>query len=168
MHDVISPITEQVIATVPSLSADEADEAIARAREALPAWREVAPGDRAGLLRAFSDVVRDHVEELAQLEVANSGHTISNGRWEANNVAKALDEGEAEMGFYDGDGLELDDVLREFVLLALPMQKLCTENCKGICPVCGQNRNEIECRCQSTVGDDRWAALKEIRKNAES
>ncbi len=81
---------------------------------------------------------------------------------------KALDAGEAEMGFYEGDGLELNDVLREFVLLALPMQKLCDENCKGICPVCGQNRNQNECRCQTSAGDDRWAALKEIRKNAES
>ena len=77
---------------------------------------------------------------------------------------KALDAGEAEMGFYEGDGLELNDVLREFVLLALPMQKLCNENCKGICPVCGQNRNQNECRCQTTAGDDRWAALKELRK----
>ena len=90
MHDVINPATEQVIATVPSASAEEADEVIARAHEALPAWRSVAPGERAGLLRAFSDIVRDHVEELAQLEVANSGHTISNGRWEANNVANVL------------------------------------------------------------------------------
>ena len=90
MHDVINPATEQVIATVPSASAEEADEVIARAHEALPTWRSVAPGERAGLLRAFSDIVRDHVEELAQLEVANSGHTISNGRWEANNVANVL------------------------------------------------------------------------------
>ena len=81
---------------------------------------------------------------------------------------KALDAGEAEMGFYEGDGVELNDVLREFVLLALPMQKLCDENCKGICPVCGQNRNQKDCGCQSNAGDDRWAALKEIRKNAES
>jgi uncharacterized protein len=81
---------------------------------------------------------------------------------------KAIDAGEAEMGFYDGDGLELNDVLREFVLLALPMQRLCNENCKGICPACGQNRNQNECRCQTTASDDRWAALKEIRKNAES
>ena len=90
MHDVINPATEQVIATVPSASAEEADEVIARAHEALPTWRSVAPGERAGLLRAFSDIVRDHVEELARLEVANSGHTISNGRWEANNVANVL------------------------------------------------------------------------------
>ena len=65
---------------------------------------------------------------------------------------------------YEGDGLELNDVLREFVLLALPMQKLCNENCKGICPVCGQNRNQNECRCQNAADDNRWAALKELRK----
>ncbi len=90
MHDVINPATEQVVASVPSASAEEADDLIARAGEALPAWRAVAPADRANLLRAFSDVVRDHVEELAQLEVTNSGHTIGNARWEANNVANVL------------------------------------------------------------------------------
>ena len=77
---------------------------------------------------------------------------------------KSIDAGEAEMGFYEGDGLELNDVLREFVLLALPMRKLCNENCKGICPVCGQNRNQKDCRCQTVATDDRWAALKELRK----
>ena len=95
MHDVINPATEQVIATVPSSTAEETDAAIARAHAALPAWRAVAPGDRAALLRRFSDVVRDHVEELAQLEVANAGHTIGNARWEANNVANVL-------GYYAG------------------------------------------------------------------
>ena len=90
MHDVINPATEQVIATVPSTDREGTDEAIARAHAALPAWRAVAPGDRANLLRRFSDVVREHVEELALLEVANSGHTIGNARWEANNVANVL------------------------------------------------------------------------------
>ncbi|MBK9738339.1 MAG: aldehyde dehydrogenase [Actinobacteria bacterium] len=90
MHDVINPANEQVIASVPSATVEETDEAIVRAHEAFPAWRDLAPGDRANLLRAFSDVVRDHAEELAQLEVANAGHTISNARWEANNVANVL------------------------------------------------------------------------------
>lgn len=90
MHDVINPATETVIATVPSLSVDETDEAIARAHAALPAWKAVAPGDRAVLLRRFSDLVREHNEELALLEVTNAGHTIGNARWEANNVANVL------------------------------------------------------------------------------
>ena len=90
MHDVINPATEQVIAQVPSTDVEGTDAAITRAHEAGPSWRAVAPGDRAVLLRRFSDVVRDHVEELALLEVANSGHTIGNARWEANNVANVL------------------------------------------------------------------------------
>ena len=90
MHDVINPATEKVIATVPSTDEEGTDRAIASAHAAFPAWRAMAPGDRANLLRAFSDVVREHVEELAQLEVANSGHTIGNARWEANNVANVL------------------------------------------------------------------------------
>jgi len=90
VHDVINPATETVIATVPSLSAEETDEAIARAHAALPAWKAVAPGDRAVLLRRFSDLVREHNEELALLEVTNAGHTIGNARWEANNVANVL------------------------------------------------------------------------------
>ena len=90
MHDVINPATETVIATVPSLSVDETDEAIAKAHAALPAWKAVAPGDRAVLLRRFSDLVREHNEELALLEVTNAGHTIGNARWEANNVANVL------------------------------------------------------------------------------
>ena len=77
---------------------------------------------------------------------------------------KALDEGEAEMGFYEGDGLELTGVLREYVLLSLPMQRICSVSCKGICPVCGQNRNQNECACQAAAVDDRWAELKKLRE----
>lgn len=76
---------------------------------------------------------------------------------------KALDAGEAEMGFYEGDGLELNDVLREQVYLALPMQRLCKPDCKGICPECGQNRNQTECQCQPDAVDDRWAALRGLK-----
>jgi acyl-CoA reductase-like NAD-dependent aldehyde dehydrogenase len=90
MYEVINPATEQVVASVPMNDVESTDHAIARAHAAFPAWRDVTPGDRANLLRRFSDVVREHVEELALLEVANSGHTIGNARWEANNVANVL------------------------------------------------------------------------------
>jgi uncharacterized protein len=71
-----------------------------------------------------------------------------------------IDEGEAEIGFYEGGGLELEDVLREQVLLALPMQRVCSEVCKGICPACGRNRNETACDCRVEPSDDRWGALR--------
>lgn len=77
---------------------------------------------------------------------------------------KEIDTGEAEMGFYEGDGLELNDVVREFVLLTLPMQRICSAGCKGICPACGQNRNQKECECRAEVSDDRWAALKSLKR----
>ena len=75
----------------------------------------------------------------------------------------AIDRSESEMGFYDMDGMDLNEVLREYILLALPMQRLCSDNCKGICPVCGQNRNQAQCRCQAEAVDDRWAALRGLK-----
>ncbi|MGZ4627052.1 MAG: aldehyde dehydrogenase family protein [Kineosporiaceae bacterium] len=87
---VLDPATEDVVATVPLFDAEAADEAIVRASAALPAWRAVAPGDRARLLRRFADTVDGHVEELARLEVRGAGHTIGNARWEAGNVRDVL------------------------------------------------------------------------------
>jgi uncharacterized protein len=74
-----------------------------------------------------------------------------------------IDPGETEIAYYEGGGIELNDVLREFVLLAMPMQKICRENCRGICPLCGQNRNVQACECESKPRDDRWAALKKLQ-----
>lgn len=73
-----------------------------------------------------------------------------------------VEAGEIEIGFYEGDGLELEDVLREQVLLALPMQKICRDDCRGICPVCGQNRNHADCDCELKPADDRWAELRNL------
>src|ERR1051326_2509522 len=67
-----------------------------------------------------------------------------------------IDEGEAEIGFYEKGGIELEEILREQVLLALPMQRVCSAACKGICPVCGRNRNETTCDCKIENSDDRW------------
>ncbi|WP_460581284.1 aldehyde dehydrogenase family protein [Humibacter ginsengisoli] len=69
---------------------DETDAAIRRAHGAFASWRRVAPGERARLLRAFAATVDAHLEELAALEVLNSGHTIGNARWEAGNVRDVL------------------------------------------------------------------------------
>jgi len=76
---------------------------------------------------------------------------------------KEIDPEEAEIGFYEGNALELNDVFREQVLLALPMQRVCKEDCKGICPACGKNRNQVECGCQKSTTDDRWHALEELK-----
>jgi uncharacterized protein len=73
-----------------------------------------------------------------------------------------IDAGEAEIGFYEHGGLELEDILREQVLLALPMQRVCSDVCKGICPVCGKNRNEATCDCRLEAHSDRWGALRNL------
>jgi uncharacterized protein len=74
---------------------------------------------------------------------------------------------EAEIGYYQGDGILLEDVLREQVLLALPLKVTCREDCKGLCPHCGKNLNEEQCSCNVPMEDPRWAALKEIRDRIE-
>ncbi len=88
--DVINPATEELVQAIGLASPEETDAAIARAQAAFPAWRAVAPGDRARLLRRFAEAVDGALEELARLEVLNAGHTIGNARWEAGNVRDVL------------------------------------------------------------------------------
>jgi betaine-aldehyde dehydrogenase len=90
VHAVLNPATAEVVTDVALADLAETDAAIERAHRAHPAWRAMAPGERGRLLRAFSDAVGAHIEELAQLEVVNSGHTIGNARWEAGNVRDVL------------------------------------------------------------------------------
>lgn len=89
-HEILNPATEAVVAQVPLADVEQTDAAIAAAEAAGPAWRAVSPADRGRLLRRFAEQVDAHREELAQLEVANSGHTIGNARWEAGNVRDVL------------------------------------------------------------------------------
>ncbi len=87
---LVNPSTGAALREVPSTTVEETDTAIERAQDAFTSWRAVAPGERARLLRSFAAVVDAHVEELARLEVENSGHTIGNARWEAGNVRDCL------------------------------------------------------------------------------
>jgi uncharacterized protein len=81
----------------------------------------------------------------------------------ARDEEVSIDEDDVEIGFYEGSGILLEDVLREQVLLALPMQKVCEDACRGICPECGRNRNEVECGCSPVAPDDRWSALRNLK-----
>lgn len=76
---------------------------------------------------------------------------------EAGERAITLDE--TEIGYYDESGLLLEDVVREQVLLSLPSRTLCMEDCKGLCPSCGQNLNRATCTCDTAARDPRWNAL---------
>jgi DUF177 domain-containing protein len=79
----------------------------------------------------------------------------------------SVTDAEAEVGYYQGEGLLLEDVLREQLLLALPLKVTCREECRGLCPHCGKNLNQEQCSCSVPMEDPRWAALKEIRDRIE-
>jgi uncharacterized protein len=79
----------------------------------------------------------------------------------------SVTDAEAEIGYYEGQGILLEDLLREQVLLALPLKITCREDCKGLCPQCGVNLNQQQCSCVTTLPDPRWSALEEIRGRLE-
>ncbi|BBY29370.1 aldehyde dehydrogenase family protein [Mycolicibacterium sediminis] len=87
---LINPATEEVLRTVEQLDVPAVDDAIARAAAAQKRWARLAPAERAAGLRAFAATVDAHVDELAALEVANSGHPIGNAEWEAGHVRDVL------------------------------------------------------------------------------
>ncbi|MBK4346384.1 aldehyde dehydrogenase family protein [Lacisediminihabitans changchengi] len=88
--DLINPADETLIRSIEHTSVEEVDEAVARAVAAQKRWAALAPAERASTLRAFAAVVDGAVEELARLEVLNSGHPISQARWEAGHVRDVL------------------------------------------------------------------------------
>ncbi|MDE3190285.1 MAG: aldehyde dehydrogenase [Acidobacteriota bacterium] len=90
MTAVLNPATEETIAEVPAASAEETDEAVARAKAACPGWRAVAPSDRARLLRRLALLVEDHHEELSRIESRNAGKPISGARGEVGMVAQVF------------------------------------------------------------------------------
>jgi acyl-CoA reductase-like NAD-dependent aldehyde dehydrogenase len=88
--EVINPATEEALRVVEHVDEAGVDEAVARAKVAQRAWARQAPAERAAALRSFAAVVDAHVDELAALEVANSGHPIGNAEWEAGHVRDVL------------------------------------------------------------------------------
>ena len=72
---------------------------------------------------------------------------------------------DADQDWFDGKTIDFDPILREQLLLALPMQVLCREECKGLCSVCGQDLNVKNCGCELKVVDPRLAKLKDIKLN---
>jgi uncharacterized protein len=82
---------------------------------------------------------------------------------DAGRDEMSVTDAEAEISYYEGEGILLDDVVREQVLLAAPLKVTCREDCKGLCPHCGTNLNQEQCSCATAQEEPRWAALKEIR-----
>ena len=74
-----------------------------------------------------------------------------------------LHEEDLNLAVFDGEAIDLEDVVREEILLALPGHILCSEDCKGLCPICGIDRNVSSCQCENKMIDSRWNKLKELR-----
>ncbi len=87
---------------------------------------------------------------------------------DAGPPERAISAGDTEIGYYQKDSLLLEDVLREQVLLSLPVRTLCKPDCKGLCPRCGQNRNSQACSCEEGPSDPRWEALADLRTRIKS
>jgi uncharacterized protein len=106
----------------------------------------------------------DRCLDRAQYAISNQFDLVyMPGGESSSRKEDEIEKDALDVGFYEGDGLELNDVLREVILLALPMQLICGEDCRGICPVCGQNRNQQDCGCSPASTDDRWNKLRMLR-----
>ena len=86
---------------------------------------------------------------------------------DAGKEEMSVTAAEAEVSYYQGEGLLLEDVLREQVLLAVPLKAICREDCKGLCPQCGKNLNVETCSCDNAITDPRWGALKDLRSKLQ-
>jgi uncharacterized protein len=74
-----------------------------------------------------------------------------------------LQEEDLNLAVFDGEAIELDDLVREELLLAVPAHVLCREDCQGLCPVCGIDRNRSSCQCETGETDSRWEGLENLR-----
>ena len=119
--------------------------------------------------------VSGHVETRAQLECDRclklvelpvsadfALEYITGSDYESSSTA-ALSEEELAVSVFDGQSIDVDEIVKEQILLAVPTRMLCREDCKGICPECGIDRNTGECSCVADDIDPRWAALKNLK-----
>ncbi len=90
-YQLVNPATAEAMETIEHTSLEQTDDAIAKAKSAQRRWAGLAPAERAEILRSFADAVAGDVENLAALEVRNSGHPISQARWEAHHVRNVLE-----------------------------------------------------------------------------
>ena len=87
---------------------------------------------------------------------------ISGSEYETSAAAE-LTEAEMSVSVFDGKAIDVDEIVKEQILLTVPTRMLCREDCKGICPECGTDRNTGECSCVTSDIDPRWAALKQLK-----
>jgi len=118
--------------------------------------------------------VNGHVETQAQVECdrclqpvempVNADFAleyITGSEYESSGAAE-LTEAELSVSVFDGEAIDVDEIVKEQIVLAVPTRMLCREDCEGICPECGTDRNTDNCSCSTDDTDPRWAALKNL------
>ncbi len=122
-----------------------------------------------GSFVAEGDASCDRCAELFKVTMEKEFQTtlIPQDRGPAGATNVELHEEDLDIGFYDGAGVEINDIFREQVALALPVKLLCAEECRGLCPSCGGNRNRGECGCPVESRTTPFEILKIPRKEKE-
>ena len=86
---------------------------------------------------------------------------ITGRDYESTRTAELTEE-LMSVSVFDGDSIDVDEIVKEQILLTLPTRALCREDCKGFCPTCGADKNSGECSCLEIEIDPRWAGLKDL------
>ncbi len=134
------------------------------------------PATASGKVRlAANEVfVNGHIETRAQVECDRcllpvempvsadfALEYITGSEYESSGAAELTEE-EMSVSVFDGQAIDVDEIVKEQIVLAIPTRMLCREDCKGICPECGTDRNTGDCSCATNDTDPRWAALRDL------
>jgi uncharacterized protein len=116
-----------------------------------------------GQVRARAEVDCDRCLQSVEFPIETSFDVkyISSDDYRATETVE-LQEEDLSVAVFDDATIDIDELVREQVLLALPTRALCQEECKGLCPVCGANQNSSSCACVAQEIDPRWSGLKDL------
>lgn len=116
-------------------------------------WKSELTGECSRCLEQTSYILEESFnEEFVQLQAGESAKTY------------CYDKEKEEQYLFKGELLSLDEYFQHSFFISQPLKILCRENCKGLCPVCGQNRNKSLCSCTDEQIDYRWSALEKLRQ----
>ena len=116
-----------------------------------------------GNVRALLQVECDRCLKPIELPVKSTFDVeyVPTSEYEAQQ-SPALTESDLNVTVFDGQVVDIDDLVTEELLLAVPDHPVCKDDCKGFCPVCGADKNSVNCGCETREVDPRWAGLKEL------
>jgi uncharacterized protein len=133
------------------------------ARGQLTGWLEVACSRCVGAMRV-------EIDEPLQVTFMPAARLPDAEAVEGEAEVEAAidpDVDDIDLFPYSGEEVDLEPLMREQIILAVPFAPLCTDSCRGLCPVCGIDRNAGTCTCEAALPDARWSALKQFKSNRE-